>query len=85
MKKNTRTALTLIAFSTPFISMTAQGAGLQLMPGSSNFGTAGAGHAAAGFGAGSAWANPATMVLVEDQQIGFGIIAAETRCQLQPR
>ena len=84
MKKNTRTALTLIAFSTPFISMTAQGAGLQLMPGSSNFGTAGAGHAAAGFGAGSAWANPATMVLVEDQQIGFGIIAAETDVNFNP-
>ena len=84
MKKNTRTALTLIAFSTPFISMTAQGAGLQLMPGSPNFGTAGAGHAAAGFGAGSAWANPATMVLVEDQQIGFGIIAAETDVNFNP-
>ena len=84
MKKNTQTALTLIAFSTPFISMTAQGAGLQLMPGSPNFGTAGAGHAAAGFGAGSAWANPATMVLVEDQQIGFGIIAAETDVNFNP-
>ena len=84
MKKNTQMALTLIAFSTPFISMTAQGAGLQLMPGSPNFGTAGAGHAAAGFGAGSAWANPATMVLVEDQQIGFGIIAAETGVNFNP-
>lgn len=84
MKKNTQTALTLIAFSTPFVSMTAQGAGLQLMPGSPNFGTAGAGHAAAGFGAGSAWANPATMVLVEGQQIGFGIIAAETDVEFNP-
>jgi long-chain fatty acid transport protein len=84
MKKNTQTALTLIAFSTPFIPMTAQSAGLQLMPGSPNFGTAGAGHAAAGFGAGSAWANPATMVLVEDQQIGFGIIAAETDVNFNP-
>jgi long-chain fatty acid transport protein len=84
MKNNTRTALTLIAFSTPFMSMTVQGAGLQLMPGSPNFGTAGAGHAAAGFGAGSAWANPATMVLVEDQQIGFGIIAAETDITFNP-
>lgn len=84
MKKNTRTALTLVAFSTPFISMSAQSAGLQLMPGSPNFGTAGAGHAAAGFGAGSAWANPATMVLVEDQQIGFGIIAAETDVNFNP-
>jgi len=54
------------------------------MPGSPNFGTAGAGHAAAGFGAGSAWANPATMVLVEDQQIGFGIIAAETDVNFNP-
>lgn len=84
MKKNTQAALTLIAFSTPFVSMTAQGAGLQIMPGSPNFGTAGAGHAAAGFGAGSAWANPATMVLVEDQQIGFGIISAETDINFNP-
>lgn len=84
MKKNTQRALTLIAFSTPFVSMTAQGAGLQIMPGSPNFGTAGAGHAAAGFGAGSAWANPATMVLVEGQQIGFGVIAAETDINFNP-
>lgn len=84
MKNNTRAALTLIAFSTPFVSMNAHSAGLQLMPGSPNFGTAGAGHAAAGFGASSAWANPATMVLVEGQQIGFGIIAAETDIEFNP-
>lgn len=74
-------ALALVAITTPLLSMTVQGAGLQLMPGSPNFGTAGAGHAAIGLGAGSAWANPATMVLVEGQQIGLGIIAAETDVQ----
>ena len=55
--------------------------GLQLMPGSPNFGTAGAGHAASGMGAGSAWANPATMTLLEGQNIGFGAIYAESDIQ----
>jgi long-chain fatty acid transport protein len=57
--------------------------GLQLMPGSSNFGTAGAGHAAEGNGAGSSWANPASMSLVEGNQIGFGMIAADTDLQFE--
>ena len=73
-----RNTLAMAILAAPFLSMSAQGAGLQLMPGSPNFGTAGAGHAAIGMGAGSAWANPATMVLVEGQQIGFGVIVAET-------
>ncbi len=73
-----RNTMALAVLAAPFLSMSAQGAGLQLMPGSPNFGTAGAGHAALGMGAGSAWANPATMVLVEGQQIGFGLIVAET-------
>ena len=80
--KATASALAL-AVITGSLSMTAQAAGLQLMPGSPNFGTAGAGHAAIGLGAGSAWANPATMVLVEGQQIGVGIIAAETDVQFE--
>jgi len=50
--------IAVAAITAPIFSMTAQGAGLQLMPGSANFGTAGAGHAAIGLGAGSAWANP---------------------------
>ncbi|GLQ32967.1 aromatic hydrocarbon degradation protein [Litoribrevibacter albus] len=53
------------------------------MPGSSNFGTAGAGHAAEGNGAGSSWANPATMSLVEGNQIGFGAIVADTDLQFE--
>lgn len=72
-----------IMISLPFISVTTHSAGLQLMPGSPNFGTAGAGHAAIGMGAGSAWANPATMVLVKDQQIGLGVIAASTDIQFE--
>jgi len=60
-----------------------QAAGLQLMPGSPNFGTAGAGHAALGEGAGSAWANPASMTQLEGNHIGFGIIAAETDIQFE--
>ncbi len=66
------------ALTLPFIALPAHSAGLQLMPGSPNFGTAGAGHAAIGLGAGSAWANPATMVLVKGQQVGFGVIVAQT-------
>ncbi|MFT6974937.1 MAG: long-chain fatty acid transport protein [Bermanella sp.] len=82
-KSNQHNTLSLaaIALSAPFFAMSSHSAGLQLMPGSPNFGSAGAGHAALGMGAGSAWANPATMVLVEDQQIGFGIIAAKTDIQ----
>jgi len=67
--------------SGPFFIQNAYGVGLQLMPGSPNFGTAGAGHAAIGLGAGSAWANPATMVLVNDQQVAGGLIAAQTDLQ----
>ena len=58
-----------------------QAAGLQLMPGSPNFATAGAGHAALGEGAGSAWANPASMSLLTGNHLGLGIIAAETDIQ----
>ncbi len=84
VNKNTKTALmsrlnwAAAAMTLPFIALPAHSAGLQLMPGSPNFGTAGAGHAAIGLGAGSAWANPATMVLVKDQQVGFGVIVAQT-------
>lgn len=67
----------------PLVSNTSHGVGLQLMPGSPNFGTAGAGHAAAGLGAGSAWANPATMTLTKEQNIGVGLIAAETDLQFK--
>lgn len=77
-----RTSQSLVISSAFFMSG-AYGVGLQLMPGSPNFGSAGAGHAAIGLGAGSAWANPATMVLVEDQQVGFGLIAAETDLQFE--
>jgi len=77
-RNSPRNTLAMAILAAPFLSMSAQGAGLQLMPGSPNFGTAGAGHAAIGMGAGSAWANPATMVLVEGQQIGFGVIVAQT-------
>jgi hypothetical protein len=54
-KSNQHNTLSLaaIALSAPFFAMSSHSAGLQLMPGSPNFG--------------SAWANPATMVLVEDQ------------------
>lgn len=58
-----------------------QAAGLQLMPGSPNFATAGAGHAALGEGAGSAWANPASMSLLEGNHLAVGIIAAKTDIQ----
>ena len=75
--------LAITAITVPLFSMTAQGAGLQLMPGSANFGTAGAGHAAIGLGAGSAWANPATMTLVEGHQIALGVIAAKTDIQFE--
>mgnify|MGYP000246906985 CR=1 FL=1 len=75
--------LALAILATPLLSMSAQGAGLQLMPGSPNFGTAGAGHTAIGMGAGSAWANPATMVLVEGQQVGFGVIMAQTDIEFE--
>lgn len=71
---------TAIFLSTAAIS-TVQAAGLQLMPGSPNFGTAGAGHAALGEGAGSAWANPASMSLLEGNHLGFGMIAAQTDIQ----
>ncbi len=79
----TKRLIVAAAISTPLLSMQAHAVGLQLMPGSPNFGSAGAGHAAIGMGAGSAWANPATMVLVKDQQIGFGIIAASTDLQFK--
>lgn len=71
---------TAIFLSSAAISST-QAAGLQLMPGSPNFGTAGAGHAALGEGAGSAWANPASMSLLEGNHLGFGMIAAQTDIQ----
>ncbi|MFC3152636.1 OmpP1/FadL family transporter [Litoribrevibacter euphylliae] len=67
--------------ASPLFTSPAHAVGLQLMPGSSNFGTAGAGHAAEGNGAGSSWANPATMSLVEGNQIGFGAIVADTDLQ----
>jgi len=70
-----------LLLAAPLFAASSYGVGLQLMPGSPNFGSAGAGHAALGLGAGSAWANPATMVLVEDQQVGFGLIAAQTDLQ----
>ncbi len=73
----------LTAISVPLLSMDVHSVGLQLMPGSPNFGSAGAGHAALGMGAGSAWANPATMVLVKEQQIGVGLIAASTDLQFE--
>lgn len=69
--------------SAPLLAINAHSVGLQLMPGSANFGSAGAGHAAIGMGAGSSWANPATMVLVKEQQIGVGLIAASTDLQFQ--
>lgn len=71
---------TAIVLSTSVLS-SVQAAGLQLMPGSPNFGTAGAGHAALGEGAGSAWANPASMTLLEGNHLGFGLITAETDIQ----
>jgi long-chain fatty acid transport protein len=77
-----RTGQSLLV-ATPLFALPTYGVGLQLMPGSSNFGSAGAGHAALGLDAGSAWANPATMVLVEDQQVGFGLIAAKTDLQFE--
>jgi len=75
--------LGLAALTLPMYMSQAHAVGLQLMPSSSNFGTAGAGHAAEGAGAGSAWANPATMSLVEGNQIGFGTVIADTDIQFQ--
>ena len=76
--------ITALGIGSPLLTSQAHAVGLQLMPGSSNFGTAGAGHAAEGNGAGSTWANPASMTLVEGNQIGFGVIAAETDLEFSP-
>ena len=76
--------ITALVIGSPLLTSQAHAVGLQLMPGSSNFGTAGAGHAAEGNGAGSTWANPASMTLVEGNQIGFGVIAAETDLEFSP-
>jgi len=81
MKNYSPLGLTAIALGSSLMSLPAFSAGLQLMPGSPNSGTAGAGHAAMGLGAGSAWANPATMTLVKGQHIGFGVIHAKTDVQ----
>ena len=83
LNRLTVSIIAIAAITAPLLAMNAKGAGLQLMPGSSNFGTAGAGHAAIGLGAGSAWANPATMTLVEGQQIALGVIAAKTDIQFE--
>jgi len=79
----TVSVIAIAATTAPLFATSAKAAGLQLMPGSSNFGTAGAGHAAIGLGAGSAWANPATMTLIEGQQIALGVIAAKTDIQFK--
>jgi long-chain fatty acid transport protein len=81
MKNYSPLVLTAITLGGTVMSLPAFSAGLQLMPGSPNSGTAGAGHAAMGLGAGSAWANPATMTLVKGQHIGFGVIHAKTDVQ----
>jgi len=75
------TTMAIGGLAAPLLTTNAQAAGLQLLPGSPNFGTAGAGHAAAGIGAGSAWANPATMTLNEGRQIAGGFIAAKTEIE----
>ena len=81
LAKGLKVAAGALFLKGPFFIQSSYGVGLQLMPGSPNFGTAGAGHAAIGLGAGSAWANPASMVLVEDQQVAGGLIAAQTDLQ----
>jgi len=84
MNNNTGFAIKLLSASIALSIATinsANAAGLQLMPGSPNFGTAGAGHAALGEGAGAAWANPASMSLLEGNHLGIGIIAAKTDIQ----
>ncbi len=83
---NTHTGFALKLLSASIFLSTAtinsaNAAGLQLMPGSPNFGTAGAGHAAVGEGAGSAWANPASMTQLEGNHLGFGLIGAQTDIQ----
>ena len=83
LRNGLKRAAQSILMAAPLFALPSYGVGLQLMPGSPNFGSAGAGHAALGLGAGSAWANPATMVLVEDQQVGFGLIAAKTDLQFE--
>lgn len=83
MKNYSPFALTAITLSSSILSLPAYSAGLQLMPGSPNSGTAGAGHAAMGLGAGSAWANPATMTLLEGQHIAVGVIHAKTDVQFK--
>jgi len=75
--------LATVLISSSMISLPAFSAGLQLMPGSPNSGTAGAGHAAVGLGSGSAWANPATMTLLKGQHIGLGVISAKTDVQFK--
>ncbi len=80
-KKMTLSMAGAVMSISPLFTTPVHAVGLQLMPGSSNFGTAGAGHAAEGNGAGSSWANPATMSLVEGNQIGFGAIVADTDLQ----
>ena len=75
--------ITALVIDSPIMAGQSHAVGLQLMPSASNFGTAGAGHAAEGRGAGSAWANPATMSLLEGNQIGFGLVAAETSLEFE--